>query len=428
MVKRSSGVCVYYQKDKGKRMKRKIIIIVAALVVIVLLVVLLSGRKESEATFITAKAEKGDISILVTATGTLEAVTTVQVGSQVSGTISALYVDFNDPVKKGEVVAQLDPTFLKAQMAQTRADLEKANASAALSKKEYERALSLFEKNLISESERDLQQTNYELAVAEQKSSKAALDRARTNLEYATIVSPIDGVVISRDVDVGQTVAASLQAPTLFTIAQDLSQMQVNTSIDEADIGQIKEGQEVLFTVDAYPDLTFEGKVKQIRLSPEIVQNVVTYQVILEVSNPELLLKPGMTANVTILVDYRENVLKVPAGALRFNPPTAEGESSSYGEEEGAHASNSRPPTEGSDSLSPQDSENFKQDRVWVLDQGGKPQPVPVQTGISNGSSIEITSGDLKEGDQVIIGFGNSAMMPTNQQVNPFVPQFRRRR
>jgi len=409
-------------------MKRKIIIIAASLVVIVLLVVLLSGRKETEATFVTAKVEKGDISILVTATGTLEAVTTVQVGSQVSGTISALYVDFNDRVKKGQVVAQLDPTFLKAQMAQARADLEKADASANLSKKEYERALSLFEKNLISESERDLQQTNYELAVAEQKSSKAALDRARTNLEYATIVSPIDGVVISKDVDVGQTVAASLQAPTLFTIAQDLSQMQVNTSIDEADIGQIKKGQEVLFTVDAYPNLTFEGKVKQIRLSPEIVQNVVTYQVILEVSNPELLLKPGMTANVTILVDYREGVLKVPAGALRFNPPTAEGESSSHGEDNGARASNSHPPTEGSSSPHPKDAERAKQDRVWILDQQGEPQPVPVQTGISDGSSVEIASGDIKEGDQVIIGFGNSVMMSTNQQVNPFVPQFRRRR
>ncbi len=416
-------------------MKKKIIIVAAAVVVIVLGLIFLTKDKETEAAFITATAERGDISILVTATGTLEAVTTVQVGSQVSGTISALYVDFNDRVKKGQIVAQLDPTFLKAQLAQAQADLEKADASANLSKKEYERALSLFQKNLISESERDLQETNHELAVAQQKSVRAALDRARTNLDYATIVSPIDGVVISRDVDVGQTVAASLQAPTLFTIAQDLSQMQVNTSIDEADIGQIAKGQQVLFTVDAYPNLTFEGIVRQIRLSPEIVQNVVTYQVILEVSNPELLLKPGMTANVTILVNHREDVLKVPAGALRFRPPATGQEPPAQKESAGARASDSHPsasgshpPAEGSNSSRPGDAEGAKQDRVWILDQLGKPQPVTVQIGISDGSSVEIASGNLKEGDRVIVGFGNSGSTPANQQVNPFVPQFRRGR
>jgi HlyD family secretion protein len=416
-------------------MKKKIIIVAAAVVVIVLALIFLTKNKETEAGFITATAERGDISILVTATGTLEAVTTVQVGSQVSGTISALYVDFNDRVKKGQIVAQLDPTFLKAQLAQAQADLEKADASASLSQKENERALLLFQKNLISESERDLQETNHELAVAQQKSARAALDRAKTNLDYATIVSPIDGVVISRDVDVGQTVAASLQAPTLFTIAQDLSEMQVNTSIDEADIGQIAKGQQVLFTVDAYPNLTFEGIVRQIRLSPEIVQNVVTYQVILEVSNPELLLKPGMTANVTILVNHREDVLKVPAGALRFRPPAAAQEPSSGGDNAGARASDSHPsmagshpPGGGSDSSRPGDAESAKQDRVWILDQQEKPQPITVQIGISDGSSVEIASGNLKEGDRVIVGFGNSGSMPVNQQVNPFVPQFRRRR
>jgi HlyD family secretion protein len=407
---------------------KKFLIPVSVLIVVVLAYLIFFSRdKNAEAKYITAKAEKGDISILVTATGTLEAVTTVQVGSQVSGTISALYVDFNDRVKKGQVVAQLDPTFLKAQAAQTQADLEKANASVNLSRKEYERALSLFEKNLISESERDLSLTNYELAVAQQKSAQAALDRAKTNLDYTTIVSPIDGVVISRDVDVGQTVAASLQAPTLFTIAQDLSQMQVNTSIDEADIGAIREEQEVLFTVDAYPESTFDGTVSQIRLSPEIVQNVVTYNVIIQVSNPKLLLKPGMTANVTILVDHREDILKVPAGALRFRPPTEGGNSSPEGARAGMSSPGSRPSTEGSASSRPKNQEVARQDRVWILDQFGKPQPVPVQIGISDGSSVEITGGDIKEGDQVIIGFGNSVMAPTNQQVNPFVPQFGRR-
>jgi HlyD family secretion protein len=409
-------------------MKKTLLVIPVVAVAIVLLLIFWAKDDESEAKYVTAKAEKGNISILVTATGTLEAVTTVQVGSQVSGTISALYVDFNDRVKKGQVVAQLDPTFLKAQVAQTQADLEKADASASLAKKEYERALSLFQKNLISESERDLQFTNFELAVAQQKSARAALDRAKTNLAYATIVSPIDGVVISRDVDVGQTVAASLQAPTLFTIAQDLAQMQVNTSIDEADIGAIGEWQQVLFTVDAYPESTFDGTVSQIRLSPEIVQNVVTYNVIIQVSNPELLLKPGMTANATILVNHREDILKVPIGALRFSPPAEDSESSSEGARAGMPSAGSRPSAESSASSRPKRQESARQDRVWILDQEGKPQPVSVEIGISDGAAVEIVSGDLKEGDPVIIGQGNSVSLPSNQQVNPFAPQFGRRR
>jgi HlyD family secretion protein len=409
-------------------MKKALIAVALLVVVISAYLILFSKEKNTEAKFITFEAQKGNIAILVTATGTLEAVTTVQVGSQVSGTISALYADFNDQVKKGQVVAQLDPTFLRAQVAQSGADLEKANATVNLSKREYERALSLFEKNLISESDRDLALTDYELALAQQKSAQAALDRVRTNLAYATIVSPIDGVVISRDVDVGQTVAASLQAPTLFTIAQDLSEMQVNTSIDEADIGQIKKGQEVLFTVDAYPELTFDGKVKQVRLSPEIVQNVVTYQVILEVSNPELLLKPGMTANVTILVDHREDVLKVPTGALRFRPPTQEDESGQARPESGIRPTGSQSAMAGTFPPPASPTSGNKQAKIWILDQEQKPQPIPVQLGISDGSSVEIVSGDLKEGDLVIVGFGNSVMLPNNQQVNPFAPQFGRRR
>jgi len=413
-------------------MKKKIIVVAAFVVVLVVLIVLLSGRKETKATYVTAEVQRGDVSILVTATGSLEAVTTVQVGSQVSGTISALYADFNDQVKKGQIVAQLDPTFLKAQVAQAQADLEKADASAQLSKKESERASSLYQKNLISESDRDLALTNYDLALAAVKSSQAALHRAQTNLDYATIISPIDGVVISRDVDVGQTVAASLQAPTLFTIAQDLSQMQVNTNIDEADIGQIKEGERALFTVDAYPDRTFEGKVSQIRLSPEVVQNVVTYAVIIQVSNPELLLKPGMTANVTILVDQRENVLKVPVGALRFHPPAQVGESSSSEPHSGtgdaqARASGTHSPDSSLIPASSSSPNNGRKPRVWVLDQNGKPQPIPVQIGISDGSSVEIMSGDIKEGHRVIVGMEGAVLSTNSQQVNPFTPQFGRR-
>jgi HlyD family secretion protein len=409
-------------------MKKALIAIAVLALVILAYLIFFSRDKDTEAKFITAEAQKGNIAILVTATGTLEAVTTVQVGSQVSGTISALYADFNDQVKKGQVVAQLDPTFLRAQVAQSGADLEKATATVNLSRREYERALSLFEKNLISESDRDLALTDYELALAQQKSAQAALDRAKTNLAYATITSPIDGVVISRDVDMGQTVAASLQAPTLFTIAQDLSEMQVNTSIDEADIGQIEKGQEVLFTVDAYPELTFDGKVKQVRLSPEIVQNVVTYQVILEVSNPELLLKPGMTANVTILVDHREDVLKVPTGALRFRPPNQEDESGQERPESGMRPTGSQSAMAGTFPPPASPTSGNKQAKIWILDQEQNPQPVTIQLGISDGSSVEIVSGDLKEGDLVIVGMGNSVILPNNQQVNPFAPRFRRRR
>jgi HlyD family secretion protein len=408
-------------------MKKKIIIVAAVVVVAILLFVILSGSEETKATYATAEVQRGDISILVTATGSLEAVTTVQVGSQVSGTIAALYADFNDHVKKGQLVAQLDPTFLKAQVAQAQADLEKADASAELSNKESERAALLFQKNMISESDRDLALTNYDLAVAAVKSARAALHRAQTNLDYATIISPIDGVVISRDVDVGQTVAASLQAPTLFTIAQDLSQMQVNASIDEADIGQIKQGDRVLFTVDAYPDKTFEGRVSQVRLLPEIVQNVVTYDVIIEVSNPELLLKPGMTANVTILVDQANNVLKVPTAALRFHPPMQAGQTSSQGGAEEARASNTQPSNSGAAMGSSLHSNNGRKPRVWVLGQDEKPKPILVQTGISDGTSVEITSGDIKEGDRVIVGMEGEALSTINQQVNPFMPQFRRR-
>ena len=301
---------------------KKIVVILGLVVVlgVVGFVVFRGKESKSEPKFLTAEVQKGTISIMVTATGTLEAVTTVQVGSQVSGTISALYVDFNTTVKKGQVVARLDPTFIEAQVAQAQADLDREKASAELSKREYERSLALFQEQMISDSERDITLTNYELAKTREKSAEAALDRVKTNLAYATIISPIDGVVISRNVDVGQTVAASLQAPTLFTIAQDLTQMQVKASIDEADIGKIMEGQDVVFTVDAYPERSFKGGVRQIRLSPQIVQNVVSYDVIITVSNPEALLKPGMTANVTVLVDQRQDVLKVPSAALRFRP------------------------------------------------------------------------------------------------------------
>ena len=406
---------------------RKIFILIPVLVLIILFFFLFfrGSNKKTEAKYTTAEVQKGDISILVTATGAVQAVITVQVGSQVSGTISALYADFNDRVKKGQILAQLDPTFLKAQVAQAQADLEKTIASAELSKKQNERTQSLFQKNMVSESDRDVALNNYELAQADVKSSQANLDRLKTNLEYATITSPIDGVVISRNVDVGQTVAASLQAPTLFTIAQDLTKMEVDASIDEADIGKIRDGEPVLFTVDAYPDSSFKGTVSQIRLSPQVVQNVVSYDVIIEVPNPNLLLMPGMTANVTVLVDERQDVLKVPAAALRFRPSTA-GRQSSSGTGGGAQVSQA---AQHADSSSARTNHagwrKAGQSLLWVLSSQGKPEPVPVQIGISDGNFTQVISNDLKEGQKIIVAEkGAERTANNNQQVNPFVPRF----
>jgi HlyD family secretion protein len=396
-------------------------------VVLIFVIITLKGRS-SIPKYRTAKIQRGDISIIVTATGTVNPVTTVQVGSQVSGTIYKLYADFNDRVKKGQLVAQLDPTFLKAQVAQAMADLEKANASVNQSKRDLDRADTLFAKELISEVDRDQAQTNYELALAGQKSAQAAEDRAETNLKYATIVSPIDGVVISRDVDVGQTVAASLQAPTLFTIANDLTRMQVEASVDEADIGQIREGEKATFTVDAYPDLQFEGTVNQIRLLPTIVQNVVTYTVILDVSNPKLLLKPGMTANLTILVDESKDVLKVPSGALRFQP-TLDKRLASRNPSLSAHplgGSNRYPSDSAHRSPSGSHSQWNSRPKVWILSANGNPKPVMVQTGISDGSFTAVTSDSLKEGEEVIVGEnGQTNANGAFGQVNPFMPRHR---
>jgi HlyD family secretion protein len=399
--------------------KKTLIFTGGGILVIVLFLLLLLGRgKESQAKYTTTKIERGDISVIVTATGTLDALTTVQVGSQVSGTISQLYADFNSIVKKGQVIAQLDPTFLKAQVAQAEADLEKANAQLNQAKRELDRAKTLSEKNLISQADLDVALTNYEAASASQKSSQATLDRSITNLQYATITSPIDGVVISRNVDVGQTVAASLQAPTLFTIANDLTKMQVETSIDEADIGKIQVGQKVDFTVDAYPDKHFTGSVSQVRLNPTTVQNVVTYTVIIDVDNPELLLKPGMTANVTVLIDQRENVLKVRSAALKFMPSLS-GQHKTQRQTTGSSSSANASPNRDT-------GRDFKKwassPKLWTLGKDGRPKPILVKTGLSDGTVTEVISDSLKEGEEVIVSQtdGSSNNNNASQQVNPF--------
>lgn len=372
---------------------KKILIAVVFVLVAVVAAFLLSRSRGDELKYGTEKITRGDIVTTVTATGTVNAVTTVLVGTQVSGTIKKIYADFNSPVKKGQLIAQIDPALLEEQVAQAKANLlaakanvEKAEASLVDAKRTRDRNSELFSKNLIARSDFDTADTNYETAKASLSAAKAAtaqaeasLRNAQTNLGYTRIVSPVDGTVVSRNVDVGQTVAASFQTPTLFTIAQDLTKMQINTSVDEADIGKVREDQDVEFTVDAYPDIAFAGKVGQVRIAPITVQNVVTYDVIVTVDNPvganghRTLLKPGMTANVSVTVAEKKEVLRIPNAALRFRP---------------AERTRTQQLQKGAG--------------VWILEKG-EPKRVPLTLGISDGNFTELLSGDLKEGQELIV-------------------------
>lgn len=366
---------------------RKLLVWSLIVVALAIFVYVLFGKRKNEPMFRTDKVVKGDIVTTVTATGTVNPVTTVLVGTQVSGTIKHIYVDFNSPVKKDQLIGLIDPATFDAQVDQARANLlsakanmEKAEATLIDSKRTMDRNRELFSKNLIARSDLDTSETNHETAKAQVSAarsqvaqSEAALRLAETNLHYTKILSPVDGIVISRNVDIGQTVAASFQTPTLFTIAQDLTKMQIDTNVDEADIGVIKVGQNVEFSVDAYPDIVFRGKVWQVRNAPISVQNVVTYDVVIKVDNPDLKLKPGMTANVSIVISAKEDVLKVPNAALRFRP-----------------------------SEITKTKEQQKGSGVWVI-QNGKPKRVPVSAGISDGNYTEIITDALKEGQEVIV-------------------------
>ncbi len=366
-------------------MIKRIIAAVVVLAIAGLAFYMYSGKKEVTQ-FRTEKAARGDIEAAVTASGAVNAVTNVLVGTQVSGTIKNIYVDFNSPVRKGQLIAQIDPASFEAQVRQSRANLlvakanlEKSEATLADARRTLERNRELFAKGLIARSDLDTAQTNYETSKAQVSASKAqvsqaeaALTLSETNLGYTRIISPVAGTVVSRNVDVGQTVAASFQTPTLFTIAQDLTKMQIDTSVAEADIGRMKAGQRVNFTVDAYPDVTFNGTVSEVRNAPITLQNVVTYDVVVKVANPELKLKPGMTANVSIVVASRQGVLKVPNAALRFRP-----------------SANGKAPLD-------------KDRGVWVVEDG-KPKRIKVTTGISDGVYTELVSGDIKEGQELIV-------------------------
>ncbi len=338
--------------------------------------------------FKTEKATRGDIRSIVMATGTVNAVTTVLVGTQVSGTIKNIYVDFNSYVKRGQLLAQIDPATFDGQVQQARANLaaaeanvKKSGAAYSEARRQLERNRQLFSRRLIARSDLDTAETNeisaaaqVEASIAQAEQTKAALRVAETNLQYTRIISPVDGMVISRNVDVGQTVAASFQTPTLFNIARDLAKMQINTSVDEADIGKIREGQKVEFTVDAYPEKILKGKVSVIRNAPITVQNVVTYDVIVLVQNPEMILKPGMTANVSLIVAERNQVLEVPNAALRFRPA----------DKNMAKVTERKGPV------------------VWRLE-NKQLKRVSITTGISNGSSTEVVAGDLQAGDELIV-------------------------
>jgi HlyD family secretion protein len=415
------------------RTKGVIIFVLILIFAFVLLAFYFKNSKSDILPLRTAVVEVGDIEVTVSATGTLNPVTVVQVGTQISGTIAEIFVDYNSVVKKGQVIAQIDSTFLAAQVRDARAQLERAEAQLNQAERDLRRIEELYKKELVSQADYDMALTNYEMARAQLKSAQAQLERALINLKYSTIRAPIDGIVISRNVDVGQTVAASLQAPTLFTIANDLRKMRVEASVDEADIGKVRVGQDVYFTVDAYPDEKFYGKVSQIRLQPTTIQNVVNYTVIIDVDNPDLKLKPGMTATVNILIDRRENVLKISNGALRFKPDPEDKRFSEAMEKLRKRRQEfirrwrrrrGRIPSGGSTAF--RRNRNVKRAIIWVLNEDGKPKPVLVQLGISDGSFTEVTGGNINEGDKVIIGYsafqsGSSTQKrPMFRRLSPF--------
>jgi HlyD family secretion protein len=385
-------------------------------ILLILTLMACKGRGSKDNQYKTEKADRGTVTMTVTATGTLSAVTTVQVGSQVSGVISRLYADFNSEVKKGQLLAELDPTPFQAQVEQRRADVTRAQVATEDTRLKYDRQRRLMDAGLTAQADVDAAKAQYDSARAQVTQSQAALSQAQTNLSYTKIASPIDGMVVDKQYDVGQTVAASFQAPTLFQIAQDLTKMQVQADVDQSDIGRVKVGQEARFSVDAYPDIEFRGRISQIRFNAQVNQNVVTYPVILEVDNPEGKLRPKMTANVSIDVNSVPDVLRVPNAALRFKPPAAEGETRSSGSSGGGDAiqraarSGSGGGLGGAASQMPGGRRGApgKTQTVYILGADKKLKPVEIRTGISDGRFTQVISGELKAGDDIVVGMATS--------------------
>lgn len=371
--------------------------------------VFFNGERKPPIRYRTAAVERGQVVSVVSATGTINPVVSVQVGTQVSGMIKSLHADFNSRVKAGDTVAIIDPEPFKARREQAAGNLEMARSNVARSKadlaqrkRELDRVQSLLPQQFVSQNDVDVALTNFQsaeaqlrVAGAQVKQAEAALNAAELELKYTVIRSPVDGIVVARNIEVGQTVASSFATPNLFLIALDLTNMQVDTNVSESDIGGMTEGKEAVFTVDAYPGVSFAGTIKQVRLAPINVQNVVTYNVVISVENKELRLKPGMTANVAIVVAQRDQVLKVPNAALRFMPPKAEGDRRGL-EGQATKAEGGHPiPAGGAAGQSR---------TVWTQVESGDLVSLSVQTGISDGIATEVLSGGLTEDDSVVVG------------------------
>ncbi|WP_417096146.1 efflux RND transporter periplasmic adaptor subunit [Leyella stercorea] len=382
--------------------KKKALVIAAVAAIATLAVWLLSGgKKEEKITFDTAAVAPANIMNSITATGTIEPVTSVTVGTQVSGIVSKLFVDYNSVVKKGQVIAELDKTNLMSQLNTAKTQLATAQSQLNYQTANYKRYKTLFEKGLVAADDFDNAKLSYTQAKEQVVSAKEEVQRAQTNLGYATITSPIDGVVLSKSVEEGQTVAASFSTPELFTIAQDLTNMQVVADVDEADIGDVKEGERVSFTVDAYPDDTFEGEVKQVRQEATTTNNVVTYEVVISAPNADLKLKPGLTANVTIYTAERKGVLSVPSKALRFTP-----QKETVGKMKIVDVANAK-------------------NKVWTIE-GNSIVAHKVNIGMTDGTNTQIVGG-IAEGTKVITGLnvmGGEEKMPMEAQgeKSPFAP------
>lgn len=382
--------------------KKKALVIAAVAAIATLAVWLLSGgKKEEKITFDTAAVAPANIMNSITATGTIEPVTSVTVGTQVSGIVSKLFVDYNSVVKKGQVIAELDKTNLMSQLNTAKTQLATAQSQLNYQTANYKRYKTLFEKGLVAADDFDNAKLSYTQAKEQVVSAKEEVQRAQTNLGYATITSPIDGVVLSKSVEEGQTVAASFSTPELFTIAQDLTNMQVVADVDEADIGDVKEGERVTFTVDAYPDDTFEGEVKQVRQEATTTNNVVTYEVVISAPNADLKLKPGLTANVTIYTAERKGVLSVPSKALRFIP-----QNETVGKMKIVDAANAK-------------------NKVWTIE-GNSIVAHKVNIGMTDGTNTQIVGG-IAEGTKVVTGLnvtGGEEKMPMEAQgeKSPFAP------
>jgi len=410
-------------------MKKKVIIITTCIIGLLLISYLIFfNSADAKESYSFAELTVGDLNVVITSSGTLEATSTVDVGTQVSGKITKLYVDFNSEVKKGQLLAVIDTVNLVEQVSDAQANLAKAKAEYNQKVVIHERNKVLFDKGYISELDYTQSQTDVESALASYKSAQSAVERAKTNLNYCYIYAPIAGKVIDRSVEQGQTVAASFSAPTLFTIAQDLSSMRILATVDESDIGQIKEGQKVTFTVQAYSDKTFDGIVTQIRLNATVASNVVNYIVVINSENTEKLLLPGMTATVDFFVEERDDVLLVPNTALRFEPSDEMMEEIKKSmEEEMAAAPDSiknkfrnGPPQGGTPPANFNTFKKVTMAKVYYLDTNGKMKMSPIMTGLTDGKNTEVVrSRNLKTGMKVITGLQETGTSTTKKSTNP---------